>query len=110
MKSKFVECDTCRPIPGTPPLCYGCLSNRSIIAKLEKENSNLNSKLHSLSQVVDLRGHRIVTLMKIINTTLNILSGGKGLDIDTFQTRQNAALDILNSLKNEKESVHLYTD
>lgn len=31
---EFVECDTCRALPGTPPLCGGCLHNRAVIAQL----------------------------------------------------------------------------
>lgn len=30
----FMECDTCRAKPGTPPLCAGCLHNRSVIGGL----------------------------------------------------------------------------
>ncbi len=33
---KFIECDTCRAKPGSPPLCYGCLHNRDIIGKLSE--------------------------------------------------------------------------
>lgn len=32
---EFVECDTCRAKPGMPPLCYGCLHNRSLIERLK---------------------------------------------------------------------------
>lgn len=35
-KAGFMECDTCRAIPGTPPLCRGCLHNRKIIESLNK--------------------------------------------------------------------------
>ena len=35
MSNDFVECDTCRVKPGTPPLCHGCLSNRSLIVDLK---------------------------------------------------------------------------
>lgn len=31
---QFVECDTRRALPGTPPLCSGCLANRETISKL----------------------------------------------------------------------------
>ena len=33
---EFMECDTCRAKPGTPPLCRGCLHNRKIIKSLNK--------------------------------------------------------------------------
>lgn len=32
--NKFMECDTCRGKPGSPPLCKGCIHNRSLIEKL----------------------------------------------------------------------------
>lgn len=28
---EFMECDTCRAKPGSPPLCRGCLHNRNVI-------------------------------------------------------------------------------
>jgi len=31
----FLECDECRAKPGSPQLCKGCLSNRSLIEKLK---------------------------------------------------------------------------
>ncbi len=31
MKPEFKECDTCAALPGTPPLCSGCLHNRNVI-------------------------------------------------------------------------------
>lgn len=31
----FMECDTCRALPGSPPLCRGCLHNREVIAALK---------------------------------------------------------------------------
>lgn len=34
MSDDFVECDTCRAKPGTPPLCAGCLHNRRLIGWL----------------------------------------------------------------------------
>ena len=33
---EFVECDTCRAKPGSPPLCYGCLRNRETINELSR--------------------------------------------------------------------------
>jgi hypothetical protein len=30
----FMECDTCRAKPGSPPLCIGCLHNRSMMNNL----------------------------------------------------------------------------
>lgn len=30
----FCECDACRALPGTPPLCIGCLHNRAVIGAL----------------------------------------------------------------------------
>ncbi len=32
--SEFQECDTCKAKPGSPALCYGCLSNRGLISSL----------------------------------------------------------------------------
>lgn len=29
---RFIECDTCAALPGTPPLCAGCLHNRAVIS------------------------------------------------------------------------------
>ncbi len=34
IKLEFMECDTCRALPGTPPLCQGCLHNREAIRRL----------------------------------------------------------------------------
>lgn len=34
-KAGFIECDTCRALPGTPPLCAGCLHNRLAIQTLK---------------------------------------------------------------------------
>lgn len=44
----FMECDTCRSKPGTPPLCRGCLHNRFIIASLKLL---LNSQYGKFSNV-----------------------------------------------------------
>jgi len=42
----FVECDTCRALPGTPPLCSGCLHNRNAINTLHAA-----LKLQALSEI-----------------------------------------------------------
>lgn len=34
VKAEFMECDTCRSKPGTPPLCQGCIRNRGVIEAL----------------------------------------------------------------------------
>jgi len=34
---EFVECNTCHEKPGSPELCFGCLSNRAIIRVLQAE-------------------------------------------------------------------------
>lgn len=34
----FMECDTCRAKPGSPPLCAGCLHNREVINAYERKN------------------------------------------------------------------------
>lgn len=36
MTAEFMECDTCRALPGTPPLCRGCLHNRALITALSR--------------------------------------------------------------------------
>ena len=35
-KLEFMECDSCRVKPGSPPLCAGCLHNREVIENLRK--------------------------------------------------------------------------
>lgn len=32
----FMECDSCRAKPGTPPLCRGCFHNRELISSLKR--------------------------------------------------------------------------
>ena len=34
--TEFMECDTCRALPGTPPLCRGCMHNRALITALSR--------------------------------------------------------------------------
>lgn len=38
--NEFIECDTCRAKPGSPPLCSGCLKNRATIYAYEKAAKN----------------------------------------------------------------------
>ncbi len=33
---QFAECDQCRAKPGSPPLCAGCLNNRTVIGRYEE--------------------------------------------------------------------------
>lgn len=42
MQTDFLECDTCAALPGTPPLCSGCLHNREVIEKLKKQVKHLD--------------------------------------------------------------------
>ena len=37
LKMTFMECDTCRPKPGSPILCRGCLHNRDVIEGIIKK-------------------------------------------------------------------------
>jgi len=41
-KIEFMECDSCRKKPGSPPLCGGCLANRESINRLNKALLSLN--------------------------------------------------------------------
>lgn len=44
----FMECDTCRAKPGTPLLCCGCLTNRTLIAKQSDEIEELKAERDQL--------------------------------------------------------------
>lgn len=56
----FMECDTCRAVPGTPPLCVGCLHNRMVIgALMDATHPKLNgarSRAEKLFQAELTRG------------------------------------------------------
>lgn len=52
--SKFMECDTCRAKPGSPPLCVGCLHNRTVI----EESENLLSRI---AENFETRARQIAT-------------------------------------------------
>jgi hypothetical protein len=55
----FAECDTCRALPGTPPLCMGCLHNRAVIsALLEATDPKLNGARTRAAKI--LAGNRQV--------------------------------------------------
>jgi len=41
LKLGFMECDTCRPKPGSPLLCNGCFHNRTVIARLQEKIEKL---------------------------------------------------------------------
>jgi len=45
MKYEFIECDICRPKPGTPALCNACLRNREAIIEREAEIKRLREAL-----------------------------------------------------------------
>ncbi len=56
MKIEFKECDSCAAKPGSPPLCWGCLHNRSVIGQLaetsfdEKYLDEWDRKFDALSE------------------------------------------------------------
>jgi len=41
----FEECETCAAKSGTPPLCSGCLNNRTLIESLNREIAYLTVEL-----------------------------------------------------------------
>lgn len=49
---EFMECDTCRAKPGSPPLCAGCLHNRQAIDKLRGAMQIMKAVLDTFRRLV----------------------------------------------------------
>lgn len=47
-RAVFIECDTCRALPGSPALCRGCLHNRRALAFLQSEYRDLANRVASV--------------------------------------------------------------
>lgn len=51
---EFIECNTCKALPGTPELCAGCYTNRRTISILQSKIEHLESTLKVISVVIQL--------------------------------------------------------
>jgi hypothetical protein len=102
---EFVECSVCAAKPGSPDLCYSCLSNRKTIEQLEhqietlKENASQDNKAVSCdfeSSFKELSEKIQVTYSEIKSISHGLQVEAKNALNDDNNSQTIAALYALN--------------
>lgn len=50
---EYKECDTCARQPGSPPLCSGCLNNRTAINERDVLIKELNRQISIIKLIIE---------------------------------------------------------